>query len=67
MTFSLKFQCGVMKVGNSHVLTIPKIVVDNYGWKKGERVDVILNENGMFISKESKEPKQKKKRRVKRY
>lgn len=47
MTFVVK--CGVMKVGNSTTMVLPKVLVDNYKIKKGKKLKIFCVENGIII------------------
>ncbi|MCE2507306.1 MAG: AbrB/MazE/SpoVT family DNA-binding domain-containing protein [Nitrosopumilaceae archaeon] len=40
---------SVMKVGNSHVLVLPRPVLDNYDIKKGDSLDLIITDKGIYI------------------
>lgn len=44
-----KFECGVMKVGNSHVMVLPKSLRENYGIKEQDKLQVLATESGLFI------------------
>ena len=39
----------VMKVGNSLVLVLPKIVFENYSIEKGDTLKIAMTESGLFI------------------
>jgi len=58
---ALKFECGIMKVGNSTVMVLPKSLCDNFGIKPAEKkekpvkLQVLATENGMFIPLKQKE------------
>jgi len=39
----------IMKVGNSLVLTLPKVICDNYNLIKGNSLNIAMTENGLFI------------------
>ncbi|HJW19405.1 MAG TPA: hypothetical protein VJ571_02465 [Candidatus Nitrosotalea sp.] len=39
----------IMKVGNSLVMVLPKIVCDNYKLSKGEVLQIAMTDNGIFI------------------
>lgn len=39
----------VMKVGNSLVLVLPKIVFENYSIEKGDTLKIGMTEHGLFI------------------
>lgn len=39
----------VMKVGNSLVLVLPKIVFENYSIEKGDSMKIVMTEHGLFI------------------
>lgn len=49
MSMAFKFDCGVMKVGNSIVLVLPKSLCDNFGIKDKMRLSVLATESGMII------------------
>ena len=52
---ALKFDCGIMKVGNSTVMVLPKSLCDNFGIKVAEKnqepvkLRVLATESGLFI------------------
>ena len=52
---ALKFECGIMKVGNSTVMVLPKSLCDNFGIKAAEKnkepvkLRVLATESGLFI------------------
>ncbi|MHB8547425.1 MAG: hypothetical protein ACYDAJ_11730 [Nitrosotalea sp.] len=60
---ALKFECGIMKVGNSTVMVLPKSLCDNFGIKPADtekkqkpvKLQVLATENGMFIPLKQKE------------
>lgn len=39
----------IMKVGNSLVLTLPRIVCDNYKLEKGNTLSIAMTDDGLFI------------------
>lgn len=39
----------IMKVGNSLVLTLPRIVCDNYKLEKGDTMNIAMTDDGLFI------------------
>ncbi len=39
----------IMKVGNSLVMTLPKIVCDNYKIEKGDSLNIAMTDSGLFI------------------
>jgi antitoxin component of MazEF toxin-antitoxin module len=39
----------IMKVGNSLVMVLPKIVCDNYSLEKGNVLNIAMTDNGIFI------------------
>lgn len=39
----------IMKVGNSLAMILPKTVCDNYGFQKGNTLEIAMTENGLFI------------------
>ncbi len=61
MLLALKFECGIMKVGNSTVMVLPKSLCDNFGIKPAEKKEkpvklpVLATENGIFIPLKQKE------------
>jgi len=56
---ALKFECGVMDVGNSTVMVLPKSLCDNFGIKKKTKLTVLATESGLFIPlKQKKELKE---------
>jgi len=46
---AFKFDCGVMKVGNSTVMVLPKSLCDNFGIKEKTKLQVLATESGIFI------------------
>lgn len=51
--FAIKVESGVMKVGNSLVMSLPVVLVQNYFFKKGEKVSVYCTDDGIFIPRKS--------------
>jgi len=53
------FKSGVMKVGNSLVVVLPKPVVDVFSIEKGDSLSLMITEKGIYIpllaKKESKQ------------
>ena len=47
---------SVMKVGNSHALVLPRPVMDNYDVEKGDSLDIIITDKGIYIPLEPKKP-----------
>jgi len=45
----LKFECGVMKVGNSIVMVLPKSLCDNFGIKEKTKLTVHASDDGLVI------------------
>jgi antitoxin component of MazEF toxin-antitoxin module len=43
------FKSAVMKVGNSLVVNLPKPVVDVFSIDKGDTVDLMVTEKGIYI------------------
>ena len=53
-----KIDCGVMKVGNSMVMVLPKSLCENFGIKDKMRLQVLATDGGFFIPlKQKKELK----------
>lgn len=57
---AIKFECGIMKVGNSIVMVLPKSLCDNYGIKivsdkEKNKLQVLATDSGMFIPLKQKE------------
>lgn len=50
----LRLESGIMKVGNSLVLVIPKALQDTFEFEKGESVPIIVGDEGIFIPLKSK-------------
>ena len=48
----IKSKSKVMKIGNSLALVLPKIIIDNYGIKKGETLEIGLIDEGLLIPKQ---------------
>lgn len=52
------FKSGIMKVGNSLVVILPKPVIDVFSVNKGDSVNLMVTEKGIYIplsaKKESK-------------
>jgi len=46
---AFKIDCGVMKVGNSIVMVLPKSLCENFGIKEKTKLQVLATENGLFI------------------
>jgi len=45
----LMFNGSVMKVGNSLVVVLPKPIVDNFGIEKGDQIEMVVSEKGIYI------------------
>lgn len=45
---------SVMKVGNSHALILPRPVMDNYNIEKGDSLDIVITDKGIYIPLEPK-------------
>jgi len=45
---------SVMKVGNSHALVLPRPVLDNYNIEKGDSLDIVITDKGIYIPLEVK-------------
>lgn len=43
------FNGSVMKVGNSLVVVLPKPIVDNFGIQKGDQIEMVVSEKGIYI------------------
>lgn len=52
---AFKFDCGVMQVGNSKVIVLPKSLCDNFGIKDKMRLTVLATESGLLIPLKQKE------------
>lgn len=48
-TFAIRVEAGVMKVGNSLVLTLPKVLCQNYFFKIGEKVSIHCTDDALVI------------------
>lgn len=40
---------SVMKVGNSMALILPKPVIDNYDVEKGDSLEIVITDKGIYI------------------
>ncbi len=40
---------SVLKVGNSHALLLPRVIRDNYNIKRGDSLDLVVTDNGIYI------------------
>ncbi len=49
IVLAIRFECGVMKVGNSTVMVLPKSLCDNFGIKEKTKLPVLATENGLFV------------------
>ena len=49
---TIKVKGTVLQVGNSFALILPKIIIDNYGIKKGEKLEIGLIDEGFMIPKQ---------------
>jgi len=47
---------SVMKVGNSHVLVLPRPVMENYDIERGDSLDIVITDKGIYIPLEPKHP-----------
>jgi len=47
MIFVVK--CGIIKVGNSLTMVLPKVLINNYKIKKGKKLKILCTENGIII------------------
>lgn len=45
----VKTKVKIMKLGNSLGITLPKIIVDNYGIKKGQDIEIALLDNYIVL------------------
>jgi len=54
---NFKLNCGVMKVGNSLALALPVSLCENFGIKKGDRLDIIYTQQGLLIPHKIKKTK----------
>jgi len=50
----LKLESGIMKVGNSLVIVIPRALQDTFEFEKGTDVTLIVGDEGIFIPLKSK-------------
>lgn len=39
----------IVKVGNSFAMILPKIVCDNYKLEKGDTMNIVMTDSGLFI------------------
>ncbi len=39
----------IVKVGNSFAMILPKIVCDNYKLEKGNTLNIVMTDNGLFV------------------
>lgn len=49
---TIRIKTKIMKIGNSLAMVLPKVVIDNYGIKKGEVLEIGLLDEGLVIEKE---------------
>ncbi|MGI9010171.1 MAG: AbrB/MazE/SpoVT family DNA-binding domain-containing protein [Nitrososphaeraceae archaeon] len=45
----IKYTVTVTSVGNSSVIVMPKPVIDGFNLKKGQRLQMIVKDNGIYI------------------
>ncbi len=46
----LKYTVTLTSVGTSYVVVVPKPIVDGFGLKKGQKLEMIVKDNGIFIT-----------------
>jgi bifunctional DNA-binding transcriptional regulator/antitoxin component of YhaV-PrlF toxin-antitoxin module len=44
-----KHTARLMRLGRSCCIVIPKKVIDGYGWVKGQDVQMMIDDNGIYI------------------
>ncbi len=54
MPMPLKLEAGIMKVGNSKVLLLPKPLDDSFEITTGTKVTIIVGDEGLFVPLKSK-------------
>jgi len=52
----MKFTVTVTSVGTSSVIVMPKPVLEGFGLKKGDTVDLFVSDDGVYIPLKSKRP-----------
>lgn len=52
----MKFTVTVTSVGTSSVIVVPKPVLEGFGLKKGETIDLFVSDDGIYIPLKSKRP-----------
>ncbi|UVS69100.1 AbrB/MazE/SpoVT family DNA-binding domain-containing protein [Nitrososphaera viennensis] len=45
----VKYTVTVTSVGSSSVIVVPKPVLEGFGLKKGDKVDLIVRDDGIYI------------------
>ena len=45
-----KYTVTITSVGSSSVIVMPKPVMDGFNLKKGQKLEMIVNDNGVYIS-----------------
>ncbi len=45
----MKFTVTVTSVGTSSVIVMPKPVLEGFGLKKGDQIDLFVSDNGVYI------------------
>jgi len=48
----IKIKTKVFKVGNSICMVLPKIIIDNYGIRRGDELEIGLIDEGLIIEKQ---------------
>jgi bifunctional DNA-binding transcriptional regulator/antitoxin component of YhaV-PrlF toxin-antitoxin module len=56
----MKFTVTVTSVGTSSVIVVPKPVLEGFGLKKGDTVNLLVTDSGIYIPLEAKRDKQTK-------
>jgi AbrB family looped-hinge helix DNA binding protein len=45
----MKYRVTITSVGTSSVIVVPKAVLDGFGLKKGQKLELIVKDNGIYI------------------
>ena len=49
ISMPVKYEVTVTSVGTSSVIVLPKPVLDGFNLKKGQRLEVIVKDDGIYI------------------
>jgi bifunctional DNA-binding transcriptional regulator/antitoxin component of YhaV-PrlF toxin-antitoxin module len=49
-----KYTVTLTSVGSSSVIAVPKPIVDGFGLQKGEKLEMFVSDNGMYIPLKAK-------------